>query len=136
MFSSHTIFTLTFILALNKYFYNKYLAVALVCLQIAIAFLIVAARKHYTLDVLTALYVVPMIWYLLEAYHEDPNNRNIGINVNSIKAYYDVDITADLYGVDAEVENPSKSPSLGPAADTPQGTSSVPYVKQEQENNL
>lgn len=101
MFSSHTIYTLTFILAMSKYWYNKYLTLYFVLVQATTAVLIVAARKHYTVDVFTALYVVPMIWFLLEAYVKDINCRDEKISQQSILKFYDIDIALDN---DAEIQ--------------------------------
>lgn len=41
---------------------------------IVFCFTDIAARHHYTNDIITALYVNPMIWFLLEAYYPDPDN--------------------------------------------------------------
>ena len=68
-------YTMSFILTIFKYWKNYYLLVLMLCIQIAIAFCIVAARKHYSLDVISALYIVPMIWFLQEAYYNDIKNK-------------------------------------------------------------
>ena len=98
MFSSHTIYTLTFILTMIKYWYNIYLVVYTLVIQLVVAVLIVAARKHYTIDVFTALYVVPMVWFLLEAYHRDINCREIGLSAESIEAQYGIQCDDEVYG--------------------------------------
>jgi hypothetical protein len=96
MFSSHTIYTLSFILIISKYWPHKWLIVLMVCTQIAIAFLIVAARKHYTLDVWTALYVVPLLWFFLEAYHKDINCKDEQICSESLKKFYGIDLHEEV----------------------------------------
>ncbi|KAF0686786.1 Aste57867_21449 [Aphanomyces stellatus] len=95
MFSSHTTYTMSFILAVFKYWRNKYVLVAMLLLQIAIAFVIVAARKHYTLDVIVALYVVPMVWFIQEAYHCDLNHKDAEVTPAAIKAAYGFDAPDD-----------------------------------------
>ncbi len=96
MFSSHTIYTLTFILTISKYWPYKPFIAFLVAVQITIAFLIVAARKHYSIDVFTALYVVPLIWFTLEAYHKDINNKDVEITPRTIREFYDIDLTEEV----------------------------------------
>ncbi|TDH68540.1 hypothetical protein CCR75_000305 [Bremia lactucae] len=95
MFSSHTIYTVSLILTVWKYWPNKYGISIMVCVQIAIAFLIVASRKHYTLDVFTALYAVPLFWLALEAYYKDINNKDMKLTVKTIYDFYQVDVTSD-----------------------------------------
>jgi hypothetical protein len=74
MFSSHTIFTMTIVMVTLKYFSYPPLAIFAVAMQTAIAPLIIAARKHYSLDVFTALYVVPMWWTLFDFLSPDPTS--------------------------------------------------------------
>lgn len=95
MFSSHTIYTVSLILTVWKYWPNKYGISIMVCVQIAIAFLIVASRKHYTLDVYTALYVVPLIWLTQEAYYKDINSKDAEVTVKSIYDFYQIDVSSD-----------------------------------------
>lgn len=71
MFSSHTIFSMSFVLLIFFYSANTYLRAFMAAVQLAIAPLIIAARKHYTLDVFTALYTVPLIWFWYDAYFPD-----------------------------------------------------------------
>ncbi|KAJ0400752.1 hypothetical protein P43SY_005473 [Pythium insidiosum] len=104
MFSSHTIYTLSFILTVSKYWPSKYLVGLMVSIQIAIAFLIVAARKHYSLDVFTALYVVPLLWFFQEAYYFDINNRSVQISAKTIQEFYGVDVSDDVDPQPASIE--------------------------------
>ena len=75
------------------------------CTQTAIAFLIIAARKHYTLDVFTALYVVPMIWFLLEAYHKDINHKDTCVSKETMRLWYNIEIAEDVKGNEDEEES-------------------------------
>ncbi|EGZ30027.1 hypothetical protein PHYSODRAFT_469105 [Phytophthora sojae] len=95
MFSSHTIYTVSLILTIWKYWPNKYGITIMVCVQIIIAFLIVASRKHYTLDVFSALYIVPLFWLVLEAYHKDINSKDSEVTVKTIYDFYGVDVSSD-----------------------------------------
>ncbi|DBA04919.1 TPA: hypothetical protein N0F65_006921, partial [Lagenidium giganteum] len=96
MFSSHTIYTLSFILTVSKYWPHKWLVGIMVCVQIAIAFLIVAARKHYSLDVFSALYIVPLLWFTQEAYLKDINNKDVEITPEAIREYYGIDVAEEI----------------------------------------
>ncbi|KAI9911724.1 hypothetical protein PsorP6_009177 [Peronosclerospora sorghi] len=95
MFSSHTIYTVSLILTIWKYWPNKFGLVIMVSMQIVIAFLIVASRKHYTLDVFSALYIVPLFWLTFEAYHKDINNKDTEITVKTIFDFYGIDVSSD-----------------------------------------
>mmetsp|Transcript_38687 Transcript_38687/g.70929 ORF Transcript_38687/g.70929 Transcript_38687/m.70929 type:complete len:524 (+) Transcript_38687:547-2118(+) len=65
MFSSHTIYTMTFVCIIFKYFNFKWLKLIMALGQIAIVPFILAARKHYSVDVFTALYVTPLVFEIL-----------------------------------------------------------------------
>ncbi|KAL7550372.1 hypothetical protein ACHAWF_015720 [Thalassiosira exigua] len=65
MFSSHTIFTMTFVCAVFKYFNFKLLKLVMALGQIAMVPFVLAARKHYSIDVFTALYVTPLVFEIL-----------------------------------------------------------------------
>jgi len=65
MFSSHTIFTVSFVCVVFKYFDFKWLKLIMALGQIAIVPFILAARKHYSVDVFTALYVTPLVFEML-----------------------------------------------------------------------
>ena len=71
MFSSHTIYTMSFVCIIFKYFNFRCLKLIISLLQIAIVPFILAARKHYSVDVFTALYVVPMVFYILAIHFPD-----------------------------------------------------------------
>lgn len=65
MFSSHTIYTMTFVCIVFKYFNFKWLKLIMAVGQISIVPFILAARKHYSVDVFTALYVTPLVFEIL-----------------------------------------------------------------------
>jgi len=71
MFSSHTIFTMLFVCITCRYFDWKILKGFMILSQIVIIPLILAARKHYSIDVFTALYVVPLVWMTLNSKYPD-----------------------------------------------------------------
>lgn len=65
MFSSHTIYSMTFVCIIFRYFNFKWLKLYMALGQAVIVPFILAARKHYTVDVFTALYVTPLVFTLL-----------------------------------------------------------------------
>ncbi len=71
MFSSHTIFSMTFVCLTFKYFNWVYLRWSIAILQIIILPFIIAARKHYSVDVFTALYVTPLVFEMLDRRFSD-----------------------------------------------------------------
>ncbi|CAK4086322.1 unnamed protein product [Aphanomyces euteiches] len=92
MFSSHTTYTMSLILGVWKYWRNVPLLLLMLAVQVAIAFCIVASRKHYSLDVITALYVVPMVWFIQDAYINDLNHKDAEATPEAIKAVYGLDV--------------------------------------------
>lgn len=71
VFSSHTTFVLLFALTINKYSSVKWLKRVVWLSVVAFAFLCVAARKHYTLDIVVACYTVPLLWIAYDKYFPD-----------------------------------------------------------------
>lgn len=63
MFSSHTIFTCLFICIVFRYFNWSILKWSMVATQLFAIPFILAAHKHYSVDVFTALYVTPLLFY-------------------------------------------------------------------------
>lgn len=66
IFSSHTTFIMMFVMLFWEYSLSrtlKYGSVAVVCLVVPFT---VMSRKHYTIDIWIAVYVVPMVWMLYE----------------------------------------------------------------------
>lgn len=62
---------MSFVCVIFKYFNFRCLKLIISLLQIAIVPFILAARKHYSVDVFTALYVVPMVFYILAIHFPD-----------------------------------------------------------------
>lgn len=137
MFSSHTIYTLSFLLTVSKYWPSKWLLTLMVCVQIAIAFLIVAGRKHYSLDVFTALYVVPLLWFTHEAYYKDINHKDVKVSAKTIHEFYGIDASEDIGSSDAAYQHNGNEPvpleSVQIASpgedDTEAGTSSTSFQR-------
>lgn len=72
IFSSHVTFTLTMALIYSRYG-SLNLAKAAAWAGIVLnAVLIVASRKHYTVDVVVAAFTVPLVWLALDAKLRDP----------------------------------------------------------------
>jgi membrane-associated phospholipid phosphatase len=61
--SSHAIFTTLGGLLINHYSKNMYLKGVVAMLVLALGFLVVAARKHYSIDVVSAWYICPLVWF-------------------------------------------------------------------------
>jgi len=72
IFSSHTAFTLTFCLVITRYLPYRELIIFVWSVQAVLIFLIIASHKHYTVDLIVALYTVPMVWTLLQYKMPDP----------------------------------------------------------------
>jgi hypothetical protein len=102
------------ILTVWKFWPNKYGITIMVCVQIAIAFLIVASRKHYTLDVISALYIVPLIWLTQEAYHKDINNKDSEVTVKTIYDFYGVDVSSDANDGSVPLNTSDMAPATTP----------------------
>jgi hypothetical protein len=62
IFSSHLMYALCLTLAMCSYTRNFWVGVVTWSLCIALAFVIVMQRSHYTVDVIVALYTVPLTW--------------------------------------------------------------------------
>lgn len=79
IFSSHTIFVTLGGLLIHQYSQNKYLKALVWSMVVALGFLIVAARKHYTVDVIVAWYTCPLLWfYCAKTYPDDkPTKPNL-----------------------------------------------------------
>lgn len=72
IFSSHTIFVTLGALLIHHYSRNRYLKAVVWSLVVTLGFLVVAARKHYTVDVVVAWYTCPLLWfYCAKTYKDD-----------------------------------------------------------------
>ncbi|GMI50239.1 hypothetical protein ScalyP_jg9333 [Parmales sp. scaly parma] len=65
MFSSHTIFAVTTACTIFKYFGSRRNKVGISVALVVLILLTLMSRKHYTIDVFTALYVGPIVYELL-----------------------------------------------------------------------
>ncbi|CAN6930004.1 unnamed protein product [Brassica oleracea var. botrytis] len=66
IFSSHMIFTLVFVLTYQKYGSKRFLKLLGWVIAILQSLLIVASRKHYTVDVVVAWYTVNLVVFFLD----------------------------------------------------------------------
>lgn len=65
IFSSHTTFALVGVLTYTEYGAVLFTKVVAWCMVATLSVLIVASRKHYTVDVVIAWYVVPLVFYAM-----------------------------------------------------------------------
>ena len=75
MFSSHMIFAMLCCMTVSRYFPWRAAKVLVLAAVLVMVPLTLAARKHYTLDVFTSLYVVPCVYELLYLKFPDKVNR-------------------------------------------------------------
>jgi len=71
VFSSHTIFFLLCALTFSKYCRKSTLNRFIYVMVVVFGALVVAARKHYSLDIFVAWYTVPLLWLAYERYYPD-----------------------------------------------------------------
>eukprot|EP00466_Bigelowiella_natans_P000118 jgi/Bigna1/45908/estExt_Genewise1.C_10076 len=71
VFSSHTIFVVLCALVWHKYCPFKWVRRVVWLLVFFFGLLVVAARKHYSLDIMVAWYTVPLIWIAYDHYFPD-----------------------------------------------------------------
>jgi len=105
MFSSHTIFTMTFVCITYKYFNWCLLKIVMTVCQVVILPLILMAKKHYTIDVFTALYATPLVFEILWIYFPDWNSsldmsKNYGIVFRNSEGSF----TVTVWGKDFKVD--------------------------------
>eukprot|EP00201_Polytomella_parva_P015819 CAMPEP_0175062732 /NCGR_PEP_ID=MMETSP0052_2-20121109/14338_1 /TAXON_ID=51329 ORGANISM="Polytomella parva, Strain SAG 63-3" /NCGR_SAMPLE_ID=MMETSP0052_2 /ASSEMBLY_ACC=CAM_ASM_000194 /LENGTH=123 /DNA_ID=CAMNT_0016328799 /DNA_START=631 /DNA_END=1002 /DNA_ORIENTATION=+ len=65
IFSSHTTFMLTGVLAYNEYGSNAITKGLAWLGGVVLSVLIIASRKHYTVDVVVAWYTVPLVFFMM-----------------------------------------------------------------------
>lgn len=63
IFSSHTTFALVGTLTYTEYGTIRAIKLLLWCCMLTLSCLIIASRKHYTVDVVVAYYTVPLVFY-------------------------------------------------------------------------
>ncbi|XP_057833591.2 phosphatidylinositol:ceramide inositolphosphotransferase isoform X2 [Cryptomeria japonica] len=66
IFSSHMIFTLVFVLTYQKYGTKRWIKQIAWLVAIILSLLIIASRKHYTVDVVVAWYTVNLVVYFVD----------------------------------------------------------------------
>ncbi len=85
MFSGHMLQVLNFTLAMHhhrhKYFEKAFVRIGVMWflwLTVVVqAICIIMARNHYTVDVVAACYVAPMLWYTLQNIYESPTFKRL-----------------------------------------------------------
>ncbi len=63
IFSSHTTFALVGTLTYTEYGSIRAIKLLIWCCMLTLSCLIIASRKHYTVDVVVAYYTVPLVFY-------------------------------------------------------------------------
>ncbi|EFJ33249.1 hypothetical protein SELMODRAFT_167618 [Selaginella moellendorffii] len=66
IFSSHMIFTLVFIWTYQKYGTKRWIKRLAWLVSVVLSLLIIASRKHYTVDVVVAWYTVALVFYFVD----------------------------------------------------------------------
>lgn len=79
IFSSHMIFTLVFVRTYQKYGTRRWIKQLAWLLAIIQSFLIVASRKHYTVDVVVAWYTVNLVVFFIDKKFQELPDRSNGI---------------------------------------------------------
>ncbi|KAM0865284.1 hypothetical protein ACQ4PT_043383 [Festuca glaucescens] len=78
IFSSHMIFTLVFIITYQKYGSVRFIKGLAWCVAVAQSLLIVASRKHYSVDVVVAWYTVNLVVFFLDKKLAELPDRSAG----------------------------------------------------------
>ncbi|KAG2429220.1 hypothetical protein HXX76_010990 [Chlamydomonas incerta] len=91
IFSSHTTFMLTGILAYNEYGSLAFMKALSWLLGVIISILIVASRKHYTVDIVIAWYTVPLVFYTMYRRWTTRRPMSDFIGGSALSAFDDVD---------------------------------------------
>ncbi|XP_068634261.1 phosphatidylinositol:ceramide inositolphosphotransferase-like [Aristolochia californica] len=79
IFSSHMIFTLVFVLTYQKYGTKRCIKQIAWLIAVALSFLIVASRKHYTVDVVVAWYTVNLVVFFVDKKLPELPDRSSGV---------------------------------------------------------
>ncbi|KAF9679985.1 hypothetical protein SADUNF_Sadunf06G0072900 [Salix dunnii] len=75
IFSSHMIFTLVFVLTYQKYGTKRCIKQLGWLIAVVLSFLIIASRKHYTVDVVVAWYTVNLVVFFLDKKLPDKDSK-------------------------------------------------------------
>lgn len=110
--------------------YNEYGSVAAVkalswLLGVVLSVLIVASRKHYTVDVVIAWYTVPLVFYAMYRRWTTRRPMSDFIQGSAVSAFDDVD------GGELELEEVGAGGRAGPSAELDRGTPSLPWGRHE-----
>ncbi|CAL9120783.1 unnamed protein product [Musa acuminata subsp. burmannicoides] len=78
IFSSHMIFTLVFVLTYHKYGSKRFIKLLAWVIAIIQSLLIVASRKHYTVDIVVAWYTVNLVVFFIDKKLPEMPDRSSG----------------------------------------------------------
>ncbi|CAL9094117.1 unnamed protein product [Musa acuminata var. zebrina] len=78
IFSSHMIFTLVFVRTYHKYGSKRFVKLLAWVIAIIQSLLIVASRKHYTVDVVVAWYTVNLVVFFIDKKLPEMHDRSTG----------------------------------------------------------
>ncbi|KAK9986465.1 hypothetical protein SO802_031416 [Lithocarpus litseifolius] len=81
IFSSHMIFTLVFVRTYQKYGTRRFIKQFAWLLAVIQSFLIVASRKHYTVDVIVAWYTVNLVVFFIDKKLPEMPDRTSGASL-------------------------------------------------------
>ncbi|BAF17010.1 phosphatidylinositol:ceramide inositolphosphotransferase [Oryza sativa Japonica Group] len=78
IFSSHMIFTIVFVVTYQKYGNIRFIKMLAWCIAIAQSLLIIASRKHYSVDVVVAWYTVNLVVFFVDKKLTELPDRSAG----------------------------------------------------------
>ncbi|TKW17738.1 hypothetical protein SEVIR_5G387700v4 [Setaria viridis] len=81
IFSSHMIFTLVFVRTYHKYGSNRLIKLLAWLMAIVQSLLIIASRKHYTVDVVVAWYTVNLVVFFVDKNLPEMPDRTNGLSL-------------------------------------------------------
>ncbi|XP_068668201.1 phosphatidylinositol:ceramide inositolphosphotransferase-like [Aristolochia californica] len=84
IFSSHMIFTLVFVITYQKYGTKRCIKQIAWLIAVALSFLIIASRKHYTVDVVVAWYTVNLVIFFVDKKLPEMPDRTSGTSPPSL----------------------------------------------------
>lgn len=82
IFSSHTVFSLTSCLVIQRFSPWWVFKVFAWVMSIAFSFIVISTHKHYSVDVVIAWYTVPLIWIMMDRYLRDLNEEERKVYVD------------------------------------------------------
>ncbi|KAL6865129.1 hypothetical protein ACP4OV_016280 [Aristida adscensionis] len=87
IFSSHMIFTLVFVITYQKYGSIRFVKMLAWCVAIAQSLLIIASRKHYSVDVVVAWYTVNLVVFFLDKKLTGIKNLLVGLSLSQVASF-------------------------------------------------